>query len=364
MALPSASPTPKDELFDFAWIPAKGAEVPPNKAYESRLKELAERAQREDWSFDEDQQYGVLGNYLRYTFKRLCQERKIELGVDSAGAKVAAFNTGLFTPNYEPIYAFFEANRDPSRQPWVLKEFVADSDRRLMFFAGKPKAARYFVEPADLIYDPERELIPNLDHILDENVDRYPADLRENPHRRRMMLQGAVAEAGKRAQMNYKTAVPQFYFGYEGSEVGRIQLLLPLCFDNPARADLALVVERERNVLAYRAFTVLALQHAYSNARLIAKPDADWLPRRPRNQTILRPRLTKRAVGHLHGQEMTDSDPVNRWRVEPLEKEVFIVGFNVGRQNQKEYWQITGRKGNYSSPDEALAVLQCEIDEG
>ena len=59
----------------------------------------------------------------------------------------------------------------------------------------KPKAARYFDRPADLIYDPDLELVPNLDHVLDDNVDRYPSDLRDNPHRRRMMLQGAIAEA-------------------------------------------------------------------------------------------------------------------------------------------------------------------------
>jgi hypothetical protein len=237
---------------------------------------LADRAQPERWSFDPSQPFVILGNYLRYTFKRLFQEGKIEEGLDSAGSKVASFNTGLFTPNYESICAFFEANRDPSRQPWVLKEFVAESDRRLAFFSNKARVARYFDKPAELIYDPDRELIPNLDHILDENLDRYPADLRENPHRRRMMLQGAVAEAGKRAQMNYKVAVPQFYFGHEGAELGRIQLLLPLCFDGPARADLALVVEREER--AYRAFTVLPLDRAYNNARLIARPESDWLP--------------------------------------------------------------------------------------
>jgi hypothetical protein len=267
---------PSDNLFDFAWMPARGADIPANKAYESRLKELAERAQPEWWSFDPEQPVVILGNYLRYTFKRLLQEGKIEGGTDSTGNSVAAFNTGLFTPNYEPIHAFFEANRDRERQPWVLKDFVVESDRRLTFFAHKPRAARYFDKPAELIYDPDRELIPNLDHILDENLERYPADLRDNSHRRRMMLQGAVAEAGKRAQMNYKVAIPQFYFGREGAEPGRIQLLLPLCFDNPTRADLALVVEREER--AYRAFTVLALDRAYNNARLIAKPEGDWLP--------------------------------------------------------------------------------------
>lgn len=267
---------PADDLFAFAWMPARGVDVPPSKIYETRLRELAERAQRERWSFDPSQPFVILGNYLRYTFKRLFQEGKIEDGLDANRSKVAAFNTGLFTPNYESIYAFFEANRDTSRQPWVLKDFITESDRRLSFFATKPRVARYFDKPGELIYDPDRELIPNLDHILDENVDRYPEDLQRNPHRRRMMLQGAVAEAGKRAQMNYKVAVPQFYFGREGAELGRIQLLLPLFFDEPARADLALVVEREEH--AYRAFTVLPLDRAYNNGRLIARPETDWLP--------------------------------------------------------------------------------------
>jgi hypothetical protein len=274
MGTPTVSSIPTDNLFDFAWIPARGSETPSSKAYESRLKELAILALHEDWS----QSFGVLGNYLKYTFKRLChQGNRILQGADSAGAKVAVFNTGLFTPNYEAIFAFFEANRDPSRQPWVLKDWVVNSDRRLGFFGAKPPAARYFDKPGELIYDPDRALIPNLDHILDDNVDRYPPDLQENAHRRRMMLQSAVAEAGKRAQMNYKVAVPQFYFGHEASEPGHIQLLLPLCFDEPARADLALVVEQDWNAYAYRAFTVLPLDRAYSNARLIAKPDTDWL---------------------------------------------------------------------------------------
>ncbi|MDO8676978.1 MAG: DUF3825 domain-containing protein [Acidobacteriota bacterium] len=267
---------PADNLFDFAWMPARSADTPKSEIYYSRLRDLAERAQPERWSFDPAQPFVILGNYLRYTFKRLHQEGKIEEGVDAGGNKVAAFNTGLFTPNYEPIYAFFEANRDPARQPWVLRDFIAESDRRVAFFARRPRPARYFDKPGELIYDPDRELIPNLDHILDENLERYPADLRDNSHRRRMMLQGAVTEAGKRAQMNYKVAVPQFYFGHEGAEPGRIQLLLPLCFESPARADLALVVEREERT--YRAFTVLALDRAYNNARLIAKPESDWLP--------------------------------------------------------------------------------------
>jgi hypothetical protein len=275
MTVPARGSNPA-ELFDFAWIPPRGSEIPANKGFESRLRDLAERAQPEPWTPESAQPFSILSNYLRYTFKRLVHQDKVLEATDSSGVRVAAFNTGLFTTNYEPLHAFFEANRDSTRQPWVFKDFVVESDRKLGLFDAKPKVARYFEKPGDLIYDPDLELIPNLDHILDDNVERYPHDLQQNSHRRRMMLQGAIDEAGKRAQMNYKVAIPQFYFGYEGAGAGRIQLLLPLSFDSPANADLALVVERDDR--AYRAFTVLPLDLAYKNARLIARPEGEWLP--------------------------------------------------------------------------------------
>lgn len=55
----------------------------------------------------------------------------------------------------------------------------------------------------------------------------------------------------------------------------QIQLLLPLCLTSKTDADLALVVERGNNV--YRASTCLTLDMAINNARLIAKPDDEWL---------------------------------------------------------------------------------------
>jgi hypothetical protein len=66
--------------------------------------------------------------------------------------------------------------------------------------------------------------------------------------------------------------------------------------------------------------------------------------------------LSKRAVGL-----MIDSQVVNRYEVEPRQnKRVFLMGFNIDCPNRKEYWTITGRKGQYSSADAALAVLQAD----
>ena len=73
-------------------------------------------------------------------------------------------------------------------------------------------------------------------------------------------------------------------------------------------------------------------------------------------------KLTK--PGQVHAPDLIPTDPINRWKVEGLEKDVFIVGFNLGRPNQKPYWQIAGRKNNYESTEDALAVLQKEQDAG
>lgn len=82
------------------------------------------------------------------------------------------------------------------------------------------------------------------------------------------IFHGTIADAKRRVRRNYKTAIPQYYNG-------RLQLLLPLCLQTKANADLALVIEKENGV--YRASTCLTLDMAINNARLIAKPDDEWL---------------------------------------------------------------------------------------
>lgn len=54
-------------------------------------------------------------------------------------------------------------------------------------------------------------------------------------------------------------------------------MLVPLCFtkeDN--KPDVALVLDLMKNGY-YQATTCLTMDMAYMDARLIAKPDADWL---------------------------------------------------------------------------------------
>ena len=53
-------------------------------------------------------------------------------------------------------------------------------------------------------------------------------------------------------------------------------LLLPLALVDDERVDLALVVELQPSG-TYQGQTVLPLPWAYSNSRLVTRPDSDWL---------------------------------------------------------------------------------------
>lgn len=243
--------------------------------FDVALAKLANLAQPEpgEWLYRHAQSnrpYPILRSYILHTFNRIQDEGKIAEIEPSAGPRLACFNTGLVTPRQEPIYAVFRGKSSGStdRSSWSMDGFFRESERILTHFPTRPDLANYFTDPAELLYDPRVELVVDVDHILGDNKERFPAELRSNDFTLRTALESAIAAAKRRVRRNYKAAIPHFHRG-------KIQLLLPLCLALPERADLALVVARENQV--YRASTVLTLDMAYNNARLIARPDTEWL---------------------------------------------------------------------------------------
>lgn len=272
---PSVS-DPGSALFDDVWFPTPGGNDK-SQAVSVTLGELAQKAQAERWE-DSETPSGtvpILHNYLRYTYAKLKQEGKILRFTDSDGIERGLFNTGLFTPNFEPLICLLESNRNPGKQPWVFKGWVTPSDWRLRGLAVDTLTPPTYFERADeLVYNPDLELVTNLDHILDDREDRWPDVLSEDPIQRRLILMGAIQEVEKRARMNWRIAVPMFYWPKSASE-GRIQLLLPLRLASDKPAHLALVIDRREG--RYFGYTILTLSMAYMNARLITRPEADWI---------------------------------------------------------------------------------------
>lgn len=271
--------------------------------WDSRLESLAGMAEPERWAYrsvPSSKSHPILDSYIRHTFIRVYEQGLI---LESLSGANSCFNTGLLTPGQEEIYALFKVSDryDPSRQissdnkKWFLNSWARSGDRVLTDFVELPKLASYWNEASELIFDPKLQVQLNLDHIIRDNLNRFPEELGGNvntegvpldlsldeedeedtvspespiPLPTRNALEGAMKHSIRLAQRSYRIAVPQFHHG-------RIQLLLPLYLRDSPKPDLALTLEKHGGW--YRAATVLYPDWAYRHARLLARPNSEWL---------------------------------------------------------------------------------------
>ena len=258
--------TPFSQLFRFAYFPK----------YEEAIKHLAETlSDSEPWDYSDSQTqtFAILKNYLEYYFRRLKEEGKVSYFNSN---KLVVFNTGLVTSNQEDIYAFFEAYSGTKKDaaPFFFKAFLKESDPRILTTCGDdlPHPANFFEKPELLLLNPKYRITPDIDHIINDNKERFPNHLKNSdPAELRRQLHGAIEDVTKKVRTNYKIAIPQYF-------AGKVQLLLPLCLTaGSPNPDLALVINKIQGQEVYSAMTCLTLKMAYGNARLIVKPQSDWL---------------------------------------------------------------------------------------
>lgn len=237
-------------------------------------------AKNEDWSFrnskpKDGSEFPILKSYLNYTFLRLQQQDKIAY---SKCRDHACFNTGLQTNDGHDIYETFERNRNPQKREqtdWYHAGFHDDYDGELALTRFRrpklPEIATYITDASDLVLDTKYEIVVNYRHLLEDNRDRLPDILKEMPDATiRGIIEGQIIQIKEKVLRNYKLAIPHWYHN-------RIQLLLPLQVKSKSGADLALVAEKDPSAPLYRIKTVLTIDMAYNNARLISCPDRDWL---------------------------------------------------------------------------------------
>ncbi|MDE6714722.1 MAG: DUF3825 domain-containing protein [Lachnospiraceae bacterium] len=243
------------KLFEFAYCGNYNATI-------SNLALLAP----EKWSFGNQKDNGILKRYIEHTFSRLYEETKV---VERTA--YAIFNTGLFDEYFKPICAYFVKNAVPNRQQWYLDGFYTEYQLATMGVMDNPERANYFDDPAELVFDTHLDIVPQYDHIFGdrENIERLPLGIR-NSAMRVQLFNGAIDTVKRMLEANYKTAIPQFY-------KGKMQLLVPICLQAPNVPDLALTCMKTDDKSKYLASTCLTLEMAYNNARLIAKPESNWL---------------------------------------------------------------------------------------
>ena len=295
------------------------------------LEEIASRALPETWGFGEGD-YTILYNYIVQTFYKLRQDGLV---LETADRTFAAMNSGLVTPWYDDLYLCFKPNPVVgARQPWSYAGVCTQLDNRnkrlsaelRAAFPDMPERARFFKNVSDIVFDASKEIICNWEHIIIENVDRIPTDFiahqlygRPAAHIRALVesidydpdqgsagnpfgdhatgeakekfdelrdflssspthfnriqdaMEGALDRAIKRAQYSFRTGVPSFY-----PTINKIQILLPLCLMDEDQPDCALVTAKD-DWGNYEGRTILTLRMAYNNARLLCRPESEWL---------------------------------------------------------------------------------------
>lgn len=290
--------------------------------WDEEIAKLAEMCLHENWNDNtasETLHNPILHSYIDYTYYVAYVQKKIADG-QGDGSCYRIFNTGLVNNMYDPIYAVLERTtpeekRKGIKQEHVLRTFtVAGSGsygkKIASYFSQLPDAVQYIGENNHIFLDGHKEILIDKRHILIDNIDRLPDEFiaryayndmkikelmndvssarsrllaeyieSERPDIINMLaneLSMAVDVARKRAIWNYKTAVPIL-----AASSNRIELILPLCLSPYGRlgaqkADVALVLSRQPSG-NYQGETIITLDMAYKQSRLITRPDGDWL---------------------------------------------------------------------------------------
>mgnify|MGYP000859854314 CR=1 FL=1 len=223
--------------------------------------------------------------------------------------------------NYPILKNYLAKKNTMTRQPyWYLLDFVVAGEQSgktlARLFYPLPKRADYFENKfQNMVYDTSTQLLCDYTHIIVKRISRFPLRfLQENcppdmleidgvkseevysKHAKdserkhyfealgerinntpvvlnnsKNRLEAAIHLTLKRVEWNYKTAIPVYF-----PTRNLCSLLLPLCLLEEGQVDLALGVEHLQSG-AYQGQTVLPLDLAYNNSRLLTRPDSDWL---------------------------------------------------------------------------------------
>lgn len=264
--------TNENTLYAFAFC---GKEDDFNKKLIYLANNLAEK---EIWDLHSKNGIEILRKYIFITFSKCKEQNKI---IYSDDKQCCATNTGLLTENGKEILMLFDSNiysddfdkeKTPYIKDWYFNGFRTTTDRDVMqLFKGKiPQLPTYTDNVEDYFFNPELPIEVDVDHIIDDNYARIAQEVPLGKEIIRMMLDGVISTATKKAKRNFRLAIPQYY-------QDKIGFLLPVAF--PINDDkfitMALAIEKLGDV--YRANTIFNLEDAYAKARILMKPDINWL---------------------------------------------------------------------------------------
>lgn len=253
--------------------------------FNEKISLLASLAEPEPWeikgaTYPND----ILFYYITKQFARCNQQGLI---VPSLDGDYCVSNTGLMTPYTEDIYCLFQKNRSfgapsksgkPISTKWMFIGFFNRSAREItsIDFPKEPDLPVFWEEPSEVFFDSSLPIRANLNHIIDDHWSReekvFPDGLvRFGKGMVATVFKEALQTSIKRAKRNMFLVVPQFY---DGKYMFLMPVVLPVP-DPQGHATIALALEKQGN--EYRGNTIFDLGAAYKKARLVNRPESNWL---------------------------------------------------------------------------------------
>jgi hypothetical protein len=157
---------------------------------------------------------------------------------------------------------------------WVSKGCYASNDQPYRVHFGKqiPDIAWYSMDGKDYIFDLSYTIDKDtFDHLFDRAKQRAGLP-NASDEVVRNYLRGTLENLIPKIRRNYKVAIPVYYVDEK-----RMQLLLPFISASDSNNVSCFLVERDDANKNYRLKTIFDLDQAYFSARLITRPDREWL---------------------------------------------------------------------------------------
>ena len=220
------------DLFEFAYVPD----------WYGQLEQLAEMALPEAWRFRKPQteckntDTPILERYLHMMFRKLSIDYNTgETEYFHVENNCACFHTGLYTRQYQAIYACFERNKKKDTTlKWYFTGFCDAVSSKLRYVEPLPKKPYFPMMQNGVNFNPEWPIRVNAEHILSdpENRERLPKKLLRFKNLP-LLLETAVELGRRKTVIEPGLVVPQ---GYQN----QLQFLLPICLTNMEKPNLPL----------------------------------------------------------------------------------------------------------------------------
>lgn len=282
--------------------------------FDNDIASLAKLAKEESWCFHNSyDKYLILKIYLSYTFYKLHTDDKVCYSQDKT---IMCFNTGLYNDNYEDIYLLAQLKNQDSDK-YLFSAFTTagiKNEGKLIVenFNPLPTRPKYYNDTSEIIFDSNKTLLIDYEHILLDNISRLPLQFIYN-HTKNKKILTILDELKKlpkeKASKTYsylshlieldKTLYKNLIFDFERNVTlslkeadydphllllsyyptkSVISFLLPIKLLDQKHIECFLLLENMSSN-NYQGQTILTLKQGYTNARLIS----------PLNNTYLNP---------------------------------------------------------------------------